>query len=83
VQRAAGGAVTSAEPSVRYQALTETGVRCALGLRVRDFVDQFAVRHELIKRLHARFAREGILFAIPSLRAGAVVRVPAEPPPGP
>jgi small-conductance mechanosensitive channel len=81
VQRESSGAVTVAEPSLRYQAFTETGVRCAVGLRVRDFVDQFAVRHELIKRLHARFARERILFAIPSLRAGAVVRVPAEPPP--
>ena len=78
VQRESGGAVTSAEPSLRFLAFTDTGVRCAIGLRVRDFVDQFAVRHDVIKRLHARFAAEGILFAIPSLRAGVVVRPPAE-----
>jgi len=74
VQRQANGAVTSTEPSIRYQGFTDTGVRCSLGLRVRDFVDQFAVRHELVKRLQARFVREGIVLAIPALRAAAAAR---------
>jgi small-conductance mechanosensitive channel len=79
MQRGSGGAVTPTEPSLRYQGFTDTGVRCSLGVRVRDFVDQFAVRHELVKRLQARFAREGIVLAIPSLRA-AVRRLPPESP---
>ncbi len=54
--------------------------RCALGLRVRDFVDQFAVRHELVKRLQARFARESIALAIPSMRVVAALRPPTEAP---
>jgi len=84
VQRHASGAVTSTEPSLRYQGFTDTGVRGSLGLRVRDFVDQFAVRHELVKRLQARFAREGIVLAIPSLRAAALrpaAELPADSPP--
>jgi small-conductance mechanosensitive channel len=78
VQRHAHGAVTTTEPSLRYQGFTDTGVRCSLGLRVRDFADQFAVRHELVKRLQARFAREGIVLAIPSLRAAAAARPAGE-----
>jgi len=80
VQRAAGDAVMNVEPSLRYQGFTDTGVRCAVGLRVRDFVDQFAVRHELVKQLQERFAREGIALAIPSMRVAAALRPPAEVP---
>lgn len=80
VQRHAGDAITRTAPAFRYQGFTDTGVRCSLGLRVRDFVDQFAVRHELVKRLQARFAREGIVLAIPSLRMAAL-RPPPESPP--
>ncbi len=78
VQKAAGEAVMPAEPSLRYQGFTDTGVRCAVGLRVRDFVDQFAVRHELVKRLQDRFAREGIALAIPSMRVAAALRPATE-----
>ncbi len=80
VQRTVAGAVATAEPSLRYQGFTDTGVKCSVGLRVRDFVDQFAVRHELVKRLQARFAREGIVLAIPSMRVAAALRAQAEAP---
>lgn len=63
VVRDVPGTVRTAEPSVRFSAFTDTGVRFSVGLRAATFVDQFLVRHELIKRLHARLAAEGIALA--------------------
>ena len=79
VQRQVAGAVASADPFVRYQGFADTGIRCAIGLRVRDFVDQPAVKHEFVKRLQARFAREGIVLAIVPLRAPAASASPGTP----
>lgn len=59
------GAVPSAEPLFRFQAFTESGVRFVVYLRAREFADQFLLRHEFIKRLHARFRREGIEIPLP------------------
>ncbi|MEO8484047.1 MAG: mechanosensitive ion channel family protein [Acidobacteriota bacterium] len=56
------GAVTSAAPSVRFSGVSELGVKLGIGVRVRGFTDQFLVRHELIKRLHAEFRAHGITF---------------------
>jgi small-conductance mechanosensitive channel len=64
------GAVTTAVPAVRFVALTETGIRVSVGLRVKTFPDQFLVRHELIKRIHARFSAEGI--QLPATPAAAL-----------
>jgi small-conductance mechanosensitive channel len=60
VLRDVPGAVATAEPAVRFNAVTETGIRLSVGVRVKTFTDQFLVRHELIKRLHARFREAGI-----------------------
>jgi small-conductance mechanosensitive channel len=54
------GTIPAAIPSVRFQSFTDTGIRVSIGLRVRGFADQFLVKHELVKRLHAALAREGI-----------------------
>lgn len=58
------GAVKSAAPSVKFQAFTETGVKMSVGFRVQSFVDQFGVKHEIVKRLHARFRAEGITLPV-------------------
>ena len=60
VMRSVPGAVPTAEPGVRFNAFTDLGVRVAIGMRIKSYADQFLVRHELIKRLTARFAEEGI-----------------------
>jgi small-conductance mechanosensitive channel len=59
------GAVAGAEPVLRFQAFTESGVRFSVFLRARVFADQFAMRHAFIKRLHARFRREGLELPVP------------------
>jgi small-conductance mechanosensitive channel len=71
VLRDVHGAVSSAEPTVRFLSITETGVRLSVGLRVRHFVDQILVRHEFLKRLRARYGEEGILHPVITFPAPA------------
>jgi small-conductance mechanosensitive channel len=49
------------EPTVRFHTLSDLGVRFSINLRAGAFTDQFVMRHELIRRLTARFAAEGIV----------------------
>ena len=34
-------------------------------LRVKEFVDQYLIKHEFIKRLHERYKKEGIIIPYP------------------
>ena len=35
-------------------------------VRAREFIDQFLIKHEFIKRLHARYLRDGITIPFPT-----------------
>ena len=65
VQSGVPGGVASFEPQVRFQKFDDGGIELNAILRVAQFTDQFLVRHEFIKRLHARFAEEGIVIRFP------------------
>ena len=65
VMRDVPGGIPDAEPSVTFHTFGEAGVHFNVMLRAREFADQFAVRHELVKRLHARYLREGIEIPYP------------------
>ena len=80
VMREVNGGVPDVEPVVRYIAIADLGVRFSVQVRVREFGDQVLVKHELIKRLHARLKAEGIAFAAPA--AAAVASTAAPPSPG-
>ncbi len=54
------GAVPDAQPLVRFTAIAETGVQFSIILRGKDFLSQSLIKHELIKRLLARYETEGI-----------------------
>jgi small-conductance mechanosensitive channel len=58
----------STEPSVRFSAMTDLGIRVSVGYRAEKFTDQFLLRHEIIKRLTARFAAAGIEIAAVATR---------------
>jgi small-conductance mechanosensitive channel len=60
------GALTTAAPSVRFQSFAAGGVTVGVSMRSEEFADQFLLKHELIKRLHARFVREGVRFRPPA-----------------
>ena len=65
VQSSVEGASADFEPSVRFTAFGDVGLRATAVLRARSLGDQPAVRHEFISRLHAAFKQRGI--AIPTL----------------
>jgi small-conductance mechanosensitive channel len=60
VTQEAPGAVHGALPAVRFAGYIDRGVLVHVTVRTRAFADQLLVRHECIKRLHARLAREGV-----------------------
>ncbi len=57
--------ITDWEPLMRFRGFGESQVQAAVIMRVTDFGDQFVLRSEFVKRLHARFAEEGIEFPFP------------------
>ncbi len=54
------GCVPETEPLVRYNNFGEISVDFGVILTIREFVDQYAVQHEFMKRLHRRFSEENI-----------------------
>ena len=57
------GGVTSFEPYVRYISFGESSINFYAILRVKTFTDQALVRHEFIKRLYTRYAKENIILS--------------------
>jgi small-conductance mechanosensitive channel len=56
------GSVPGFEPFIRYRGFNQSNIDFTVTLRAREFVDNFLIRHEFIKRLHTRFQAEGISF---------------------
>jgi small-conductance mechanosensitive channel len=54
------GAVPGYEPTVRYNTFGGSGISFNVGLRAADISAQALIVHEFIKRLHARYQKEGI-----------------------
>jgi small-conductance mechanosensitive channel len=52
-------------PLVRFNAFADSSINFVLVFRVKQFVDRGVVIHELVKRLHARYAQEGIEIPFP------------------
>ncbi len=65
VMRGVPGGVPEFEPAIRYQALVKSHVKLSVIMRAKGFTDQDLVRHEFLKRLHARYVREGLAIAAP------------------
>ncbi|WP_303673464.1 mechanosensitive ion channel family protein [Vampirovibrio chlorellavorus] len=59
------GAVIDFDPFIRYHTFGESGIGLTVILRIQGFEDQYAVKHEFIKALHARFQAEGIEIPFP------------------
>lgn len=59
------GGVPEFEPFIRYHTFGESSIDFTVILRAREFVGQYLIKHEFIKRLHARFDQEGIVIPFP------------------
>jgi small-conductance mechanosensitive channel len=60
------GSVHSFEPWIWYDELSAYSINLTVYLRVREFYQQYPLRHEFIKRLHRRYAAEGIEIPFPT-----------------
>ncbi|MSO57052.1 MAG: mechanosensitive ion channel [Acidobacteria bacterium] len=78
VMRDVPGGVSTFEPFVRFHTLGDSGIAFSVTLRAREFVDQFLIKHEFVKRLHRRYAAEGIAIPIRS-----IAQPRHDPPPSP
>jgi len=65
VQRSVEGAAHDAEPVVRFLGFGDSSIQFNVVLRARDFAGTAEVRHEFVKRLQARFRKEGIVIPYP------------------
>jgi len=59
------GAVTEFDPFIRYHTFADFSINFTVILRAKEFVDKYLTKHEFIKKLHARYAKEGIIIPYP------------------
>lgn len=59
------GGVAEFNPFIRYHTFDDFSINFTVILRVKEFVDNYLIKHEFIKRLHRRYAREGINIPYP------------------
>ncbi|SNS28037.1 mechanosensitive ion channel family protein [Actinomadura mexicana] len=59
------GGVKDATTLVRFHTFGDSSIGFTVILRTDEFDDQFRLKHEFVKRLHRRFAKEGIEMPYP------------------
>ena len=59
------GGVPAFEPFIRYHTFADSSINFTVILRGKEFVDQYLIKHEFVKRLHRRFNDEGIVIPFP------------------
>ncbi|MDP8265762.1 MAG: mechanosensitive ion channel family protein [Candidatus Aceula meridiana] len=59
------GGVPEFEPFTRYHTFDDFSINFTVILRAKEFVDNYLIKHEFIKRLHNRYAKEGINIPYP------------------
>ncbi|MBU0600442.1 mechanosensitive ion channel family protein [bacterium] len=65
VMKEVEGGVPGFEPFIRYHTFGDFSINFTVILRAREFVDQYLIKHEFIKRLHERYTKEGIVIPYP------------------
>ena len=71
------------EPMVRYREFGDSSINLVVLLPASRFREQFVIRHEFVKRLHARFNQEGIEIPFPIRTVHMRNLDPPQPPPPP
>jgi len=59
------GGVPEFEPFIRYHTFSDFSINFTVILRAKEFVDNYLIKHEFIKRLHKRYAKEDIVIPYP------------------
>ena len=59
------GGVPDFQPFIRFNTFGDFSINFTVILRAKEFVDQYLIKHEFIKRLHEHYAKEGIIIPYP------------------
>jgi small-conductance mechanosensitive channel len=59
------GGIPENEPFIRYHTFDNSSINLTIILRGQQFVDQYLIKHEFVKRLHRRYRQEGIEIPFP------------------
>jgi small-conductance mechanosensitive channel len=65
VMQNVNGGVPDFEPFIRYHTFADFSINFTVILRGKEYTDQYLVKHEFVKRLHQRYAQEGIEIPFP------------------
>lgn len=65
VMETVSGGVKGFEPFIRYNRFADSSIHFTVILRAKEYIDQYLVTHEFIKRLNKRFREEGIEIPYP------------------
>lgn len=65
VMKDVNGGVPEFDPFIRYHTFGDFSINFTVILRAKEFVDQYLVKHEFVKRLHERFNKEKINIPYP------------------
>jgi small-conductance mechanosensitive channel len=59
------GGVPGTTPFIRYNQFQDFSINFTVIMRGAEFVDQYLIKHEFVKRLHRRYRQEGIVIPFP------------------
>lgn len=59
------GGISGFEPLLRYHTFGDSSINFTVILRISEFINQYLVKHEFIKKLHERYKKEGINIPFP------------------
>jgi len=65
VMEQVSGGLPGFEPFIRYHTFGDFSINFSVILRAKEFVDQYLIKHEFVKRLHERYNKEGIVIPYP------------------
>ena len=65
VMKEVEGGVPEFEPFIRYHTFDDFSINFTVILRTKEYVGNYLIKHEFIKRLHERYDKEGIVIPFP------------------
>lgn len=60
------GSIPGFKPFVRFNLFNDTNIKMNVILRGKEYVNQYLIKHEFLKKLHERYKQEGINITNPS-----------------
>lgn len=59
------GSIPEFQPFIRYHTFSDFSIKFTVILRGKEYVDQYLIKHEFVKRLHKRYQQEQIEIPFP------------------